>query len=1054
VAEAGLVKPRGFAGVMVSSSFDDLVEHREALIAVINSHGLHPVVMEYDGALPTGTVIDSSLEKVRRSAAYIGVIGRRYGNVPGAPEDNAGQGLDACNPEGLSLTHLEFREARMLGRPILLFVMGDQHALRESDVELDPGKRAKLQRFREEAKRASADSTVQRVYAVFNSLGGFKDVAGSSVAALRRLLDAQHDTPAASSRASQRTDSDGDDPGAIPAPPALYARPPYLGSHEFVGRGSGLEMLNDWASPAEPHPVLLIEAIGGTGKSMLTWEWLVRHAPTVRDDWAGRFWYSFYEKGAVMTDFCADALAYMTGQPRSNFTRKSQHDLSEMLLHQLRSGPWLMVLDGLERILVAYHRHDASQLTDEHADTTTGTVPDGDTASGRDKRRVRDPREATRPVDDDLLKQLAAAGASKLLITSRLIPRVLLNTSIQPLPGVLLERLPGLRPADAEALLRAGGVRGDSQRMQDYLQRHCDCHPLVTGVIAGLVNGYLPARGDFDRWAADPNHGGHLDLGDLDRDLVAKRNHILNTAIDDLSEHSRRLLDLLGLLPQAVDYATLDALNPFRRRQRYEAARQQWEPDHAAYQVEHSDWQRHQPESQHALEDAVRDLERRGLLQYDHHEDRYDLHPVVRGVVLGRLAGPDRDQLGEQIVDHFTGQPHNPYDQAETLGDLDNGLTVVRTLLTLGRLDQAWDTLNSDLMDALLFNVEAYPEAYALLEPFFADGWTAPAADITRDKPLIASFASFALAQLGRIEEAVHLCEFAAQGHVAVENWREVGVNISNLARICYRLNRVAESEYYARMALDLSEALDIPGHVHVSRLLLFENLSLRGAWEEAKHVWDQLGPADPSWSRRTLRPGLAESSYAGFYLFPRGELTEADLATAEDAARAGKNTFGARRLLTLRGEWHLDNGEFPQAAVGLDEAVRLSRQAGAPDHRSEALLALARHHCHPDTTATRDSARRLAGTPKPPHLALARLWQALDDTTQALNHAHAAYRYAWADGEPYVRRHDLDQATRILHKLGADTPTLSPYDATQPRRPWEHQVTAAINELTKKQTD
>src|SRR4029077_19413669 len=77
----------------------------------------------------------------------------------------------------------------------------------------------------------------------------------------------------------------------------------------------------------------------------------------------------------------------------------------------------------------------------------------------------------------------------------------------QPIPGVLHERLPGLRPGDAEALLRACGVRGDSPLMQDYLQRHCDCHPLVTGVVAGLINDYLPARGDFDRWAADPNHG-------------------------------------------------------------------------------------------------------------------------------------------------------------------------------------------------------------------------------------------------------------------------------------------------------------------------------------------------------------------------------------------------------------------------------------------------------------------------------------------------------------------------------------------------------------------
>lgn len=69
--------------------------------------------------------------------------------------------------------------------------------------------------------------------------------------------------------------------------------------------------------------MLLFEAIGGAGKSMLTWEWTTHHANTARDDWAGLFWYSFYEKGAVMADFCRRALAYMTGQPLDALQKKS-----------------------------------------------------------------------------------------------------------------------------------------------------------------------------------------------------------------------------------------------------------------------------------------------------------------------------------------------------------------------------------------------------------------------------------------------------------------------------------------------------------------------------------------------------------------------------------------------------------------------------------------------------------------------------------------------------------------------------------------------------------
>jgi 3',5'-cyclic AMP phosphodiesterase CpdA len=84
---------------------------------------------------------------------------------------------------------------------------------------------------------------------------------------------------------------------SVPRPPSLYAEPPYIGSHQFVGRKAQLETLSDWASPADGHPVLLFEAIGGTGKSILTWEWTTKYAAEVRKDWAGCVWYSFYEKG-------------------------------------------------------------------------------------------------------------------------------------------------------------------------------------------------------------------------------------------------------------------------------------------------------------------------------------------------------------------------------------------------------------------------------------------------------------------------------------------------------------------------------------------------------------------------------------------------------------------------------------------------------------------------------------------------------------------------------------------------------------------------------------
>src|SRR5690349_12342393 len=110
--------PRSHSAVMVSSTFVDISQHREAAIRLLEERRLFPRVMERLSAKPEGDLIDSSLQMVRESAAYIGVITHRYGQIPVCPRRN---------PDNLSITELEFNEARRLKRPILLFIMGDAH---------------------------------------------------------------------------------------------------------------------------------------------------------------------------------------------------------------------------------------------------------------------------------------------------------------------------------------------------------------------------------------------------------------------------------------------------------------------------------------------------------------------------------------------------------------------------------------------------------------------------------------------------------------------------------------------------------------------------------------------------------------------------------------------------------------------------------------------------------------------------------------------------------------------------------------------------------------
>jgi formylglycine-generating enzyme required for sulfatase activity len=180
--------PRYYKGVMVSSTFTDLKEHRAALINIINGAGFKAVAMENDSAKSDMDVIDSSLQMVQDSTAYVLLISHKYGQTPVCTNRNPGK---------LSITELEFNEAERLEIPTLLFIMGDDHVIKKNDIEKDPEKEAKLNAFRERAKKMGPDSEVHRVYAEFNSLEEFKEKAAKALSDLR--LDFQKTESAPSS---------------------------------------------------------------------------------------------------------------------------------------------------------------------------------------------------------------------------------------------------------------------------------------------------------------------------------------------------------------------------------------------------------------------------------------------------------------------------------------------------------------------------------------------------------------------------------------------------------------------------------------------------------------------------------------------------------------------------------------------------------------------------------------------------------------------------------------------------------------------------------------
>ena len=281
--------------------------------------------------------------------------------------------------------------------------------------------------------------------------------------------------------------------------------------------------------------------------------------------------------------------------------------------------------------------------------------------------------------------------------------------------------------------------------------------------------------------------------------------------------------------------------------------------------------------------------------------------------------------------------------------------------------------------------------------------------------------------------------------YVTAQNWGEVRANLDNLSVNLHGLNQLALSERYSTLALHLAEGLehysmltlpwaegrDSTEHLFRARLHHFGVLAIAGRWDESEEMWNLLHPMGRDLSRNIYRPGEAELSRLTLMLLPQGRLTVEDLAATERLARAGQNRAAIRGLHRLRGEWRLARGEHALAAESLQDAIRMAREAGFPDPKAETMLALARFHLR-ELPDAREEALRLSAGRDPAHLALARLWHAVRDTQQTAKHAKAAYRHAWGDGEPHVRRYALDRAKTLLQQLGEDIPRLPAYDPDQ----------------------
>jgi Domain of unknown function (DUF4062) len=126
------------AKVYVSSTVADLKQERRAVMDWLVAAGHQPVHSHLPGS---DTVRDSCLEDVDSCDLFVLILGYRYGFQP--VQDN---------PEGLSITQLEFRRAGLSGIPRVALLRTSIPDVSLSDLA-DPPRLAQVSAFRKEVAR-------------------------------------------------------------------------------------------------------------------------------------------------------------------------------------------------------------------------------------------------------------------------------------------------------------------------------------------------------------------------------------------------------------------------------------------------------------------------------------------------------------------------------------------------------------------------------------------------------------------------------------------------------------------------------------------------------------------------------------------------------------------------------------------------------------------------------------------------------------------------------------------------------------------------------------
>jgi tetratricopeptide (TPR) repeat protein len=513
--------------IFVSSTTKDLADARKKVCDRLLQLDIQPVSMGWYASDPKSPQqLDDA--KVKSCDAFIIIVGHLYGSCPPNEEK--------------SFTELEYNAAPP--KKIYSFLATDKFPISPSLRE-DDATYKKLQAFRKNIEQKHTP----------------------------RYFDTEEqlctEVVAAIPKPSQQSGRI-----IVPTLPHPYLAHPYPLQENFTGRLKERAMLTEWVRAQNGQPVLSLVGMGGLGKSALTWFWLHEDLPHENLKLSGIIWWSFYESEASFESFISHALLYASKGAIDPTQLPSDYDRMEVLFCILQGSPLLLILDGLERLLRAYHALDAAYKGDDFS------------AETGDKHLL-----CANPLAGAFLQWLTASGTkTKTLITTRLHPK-----EIQDLAGCRKQDLEHLEPDDAVEFMRRQGIQGPRTDIIHACEPY-DFLPLCLRLLSGAIREDPQKPCDIaaaDNWHPQAN-------------LTNREHHILQISYDTMAKDRRDLLSRIAAMRGPVDYDTAKVLSKYKNEEE--------------------------------LKEALRELVARGLLFRQKDTARYDLHPIVRQYAYERLG--------------------------------------------------------------------------------------------------------------------------------------------------------------------------------------------------------------------------------------------------------------------------------------------------------------------------------------------------------------------------------------------------------------------------------